>query len=200
MLYRFLIFFFWLTPSFALPPWPEAIRGDWKEINTPESLPVFCNQWKTGQRPSIALPAGTNHFCDYKAKHYICLKYMGKDREACIRYLAKGIADTIGGAKQNPTQYQAILPYFYTEYGNSFFEIKDYLNAEQQYRQALRLNKRYLPALVKLSDTLIKQDKLNQAEQVLNYALKIAKNPNHKKYLQKRLSQIQATKKEDNNQ
>jgi tetratricopeptide (TPR) repeat protein len=191
LLTLFLAFFSF--PSFALPPWPEAIRGSWKEMSTPEVLPPFCriqqlNSDENLRRIHQDIP-GTNHFCDAKVKHHICLKYSGKDRSACLSYLARAVHDAIRGAQErSPNHY--LLPYLHTEYANFLAEAGSYPQAAQEYLTAIRKNKRYLPAYLKLAEAWIKTQEYDQAEKALTYALKLQKNKRHEAYIQKQLARV----------
>ncbi|BCX82107.1 hypothetical protein MIT9_P1691 [Methylomarinovum caldicuralii] len=183
--------------SQALPPWPEALRGYWKEIRTPEPVPVFCEHTlspKSGpgwRGPGLS---GVNHYCDSKVKHHICLRYSGKDRRACLVALAKGINDLIANAKQKKLNNHPMLPYLYTEYGNFFNEAGDYFRAIQEYLTAIRKNRKYLPAYIRLADAFIRTKQYDKAEKTLKYALKIQKNPRHEAYIKKKLARIKKLK------
>ncbi|GAB6066963.1 hypothetical protein JCM13664_02810 [Methylothermus subterraneus] len=190
-----LLVLLYLTPALALPPWPEAIRGDWKEMPTPEPLPPFCRPKQMGEsewRMHGAIP-GLNHFCDAKVKRFICLKYSGKDRAACLSYLARGVHDAIRGAQEKSPNHP-LVPYLHTEYANFLAEAGDFPHAVQEYLQAVRINKKYLPAYVKLANVLIKTKEYDKAEKTLQYALKIQKNKRHEAYLKKQLAKVAALK------
>lgn len=180
-------------PAFSLPPWPEAIRGNWKEMQTPEPLPPFCRpkqMEESEHRLHLSIP-GLNHFCDSKVKHSICWKYQGKDKAACLSYLARGIYDAIEGAQQKSPNHP-LVPYLYTEYAKFIAEAGDHQQAIQAYSNAIRKNKRYLPAYVRLADLLIKTKQYDKAEKTLQYALKIQKNKRYEAYLKKQLAKLSA--------
>jgi len=180
-------------PAQALPPWPEALRGYWKEMHTPEPMPTFCKHRfspKGGPRWVGPGLSGVNHLCNSKVKHHICLRYQGRDRSACLVSLAKGIKDVIDNAKQRNLNDHPMLPYLHTEYGNFFREAGAYSKAVQEYLAAIRKNRRYLPAYVKLADTFVKLKEYDKAEKTLKYALKIQKNKRYERYLKKRLARI----------
>ncbi len=130
-----------------------------------------------------------NHFCNSKVKHHICLKYTGKEKTACLLYLAKGVKDAIDGGNQNRPNHP-LMPYLYTEYGNFLFEAGDYRDAIPAYMEALRKNRNYLPGYVKLADAFIKIQAYEQAEKSLQRALQLAKKPSHKAYFQRRLEKL----------
>ncbi len=177
----------------ALPPWPEALRGYWKEMHTPEPVPPFCkHQLSTsrGQRWKGPKLSGINHLCNSKVKHHICLKYHGKDRSACLSALAKGIKDVINNAKQKNLNNHPMLPYLHTEYGNFLKEAGIYTQATREYLTAIRKNRKYLPAYVKLADTFVKTKQYDNARKTLQYALKIQKNQRYEHYIKKRLARI----------
>lgn len=181
--------------SRAMPPWPEAIRGNWKEMRTPEPLPPFCRPKQMGESERSmhgAIP-GLNHFCDAKVKHFICLKYSGKDRTACLSYLARGIHDAIRGAQERSPNHP-LVPYLHTEYANFLAEAGDFPHAIQEYLQAVRINKKYLRAYIKLADALIKTKEYEKAEKTLQYALKMQRNKRHEAYLKKQLAKLAALK------
>lgn len=183
--------------SQALPPWPEAIRGDWKQMTTPEPLPPFCRlkqMGEAGHRQHAAIP-GLNHFCDSKVKHYICWKYSGKDQQACLAYLARGIQDAIRGAQERSPNHP-LVPYLHTEYANFLAEAGNYPQAIQEYLQAVHKNKKYLPAYVRLANVLMKTKRYDQAEKTLRYALKIQTNKRHEAYLKKQLAKLAALRKQ----
>lgn len=178
-------------PAFPLPPWPEAIRGDWKAMQTPEPLPPFCRPKQIGEsehRLHSNIP-GLNHFCDSKVKHFICWKYQGKDKSACLSYLARGIYDAIAGAQQKAPNHP-LVPYLHTEYAKFLAEAGNYSQAINEYFNAIRKNKKYLPAYARLADLLIKTKQYDEAEKTLQYALKIQKNKRYEAYLKKQLVKL----------
>ena len=181
-------------PSQALPPWPEALRGNWEEIRTPEPTPPFCNHRLSMQRgPRWMGPglSGVNHFCEAKVKHHICLKYQRKDRRACLLSLAKPMMDPVADAIENKKMYNhPMLPYFYTEYANFLSEAGEHQQAIKEYLTAIRKYRKYLPAYIKLANAFVRTKQYDKAEKTLKYALKITKNKRYKNYILKQLSRI----------
>lgn len=191
-----LLFFAYLDLTMALPPWPEAIRGDWHVMHTPEPLPPFCRPKQTGENERSMHPGipGLNHFCDSKVKHHICLRYLEKkERTACLSYLARGIHDAIASAKQYSPNHP-LVPYLHTEYADFLAEAENYQQAIEEYLQAVRKNRNYLPAYLKLAKVLIKEKQYDRAEKTLQYALKIQKNKQHEAYIKKQLAKLASLK------
>lgn len=197
-IYRgFILLIIWLAsdPSVALPQWPEAIRGDWKSAYTPEPLPPFCRMKqlsRTYAKYHADIP-GLNHFCNAKVKHHICLKYYKKDRTNCLLYLARDAEDAIQGANQKSPNHP-LLPYLHTEYGSFLLEAGDHEQAVQEYLKAIRKNKRYLPAYIKLANAFIKANQYDEAEKTLQHALNIQKNKRHETYIRNKLNKVHELK------
>jgi len=119
---------------------------------------------------------------------YICYKYPRKEKNACLRSMAKGIEYSFNHAKD--PNYR-LLPLLYTEYGSIQTELGAYKKAINYLRLSIKKNKRYMLAYAKLSDVLTKLKQYDEAEAILKQGLKVKNS----KLLRKRLKKLKLLKK-----
>jgi len=185
--FTFLLLLFYSSLSFSQPPWQEAVRGNWREMETAKMLPPFCgtnprykNQRKSGKWKGAS---HLNHLCEDKAKVHICYRYFGKQKNECLRAMSDGAAYAIRG---NKDPNHPLLPYLYVEHGKMMYEVGDYSAAVEAFNTAIKKNPKYISGYVRLADVYMKSGEYNLAKALLIKAKKIK----DKKSIRRRLSKL----------
>ncbi len=151
--------------------------ADWSKSPYAASLPPFCGVSKDPKYKNVnwkkVYGSGltwSNHYCGSLTRIPICRKYYGKLRKDCLYAQTEGFTYWL---KNIGDPNFKLLPYIYVGYGDLLEEIGDSGNAIIQYTNALKRKPKYIKAYKGLIDAYIKLGMLKEAEQTVNYALKI---------------------------
>lgn len=187
-----LLLAFNILPANGQEPWRAAIAK--VSFRSSESVPIIC-QWDNPKYSQARWHkkygndfVWMNHYCSSKAKIPICYGYPKKERNECLTSLVHGIEYSITHPKQPNF---GLWPYLYTELGDLLQKLNRHSEAIQALQAALKINKKYIPAYIELTDTYIALKDCETAEAIARQGL----TQKNSKALKRRLKKIEAAQK-----
>ncbi|MBQ0720411.1 MAG: hypothetical protein KBT88_02725 [Gammaproteobacteria bacterium] len=179
-------------PASGQEPWRAAVQ----KVNFRNStlVPIIC-QWDNPKYTQARWHkkygsdfVWMNHYCSSKVKIPICLRYPQKERNECLTSQLHGIEYSITHPKKPGF---ALLPYLHTEHGDLLQMLNRHIDAIHDFQIALKINRKYIPAYIKLADSYIALKDYDSAETIARQGL----TQKNSKALKRRLKKIEVARK-----